>query len=186
MEMSESPCEISEPTFNMTYSCANTCLNNTCITGSVRWVGKIGTAIRSSTLGDLNLSDDKDLIKILGSTVRWEPRPTVRVYQESPPKLSIPDRAEVVKDEKGSIVGWILLDTGSRILTEDPVFCAAIRGWRKTTPPDPILGLVQGFDYMGEECMDVMVLVERDEKPGTYKWVGLVGSWTRVGYNVAR
>lgn len=179
MGMNESICEISEPAFDITYGCPNTCLNRsrTCVTGSVRWVGIIGTAIRSSTLRALNLSDDKDLIKILGSAVHWEPRPTLRVvqgiYEETPRKLSIPDRAEVMKDEKGSVVGWVLLDMDGRIPIEEPFFCVVIRRWRRTIPPTPSSGLVRGFDYMGEEFMDVLALKERDEKPWTYERVGV-------------
>lgn len=69
--MNETICEISEPNFNIEHGCRNTCPNKsrTCITGSVKWTGMIGTVIRSDNLHSLNLSDDKDLIEILGSNV---------------------------------------------------------------------------------------------------------------------
>ncbi|KAF2195045.1 hypothetical protein K469DRAFT_681410 [Zopfia rhizophila CBS 207.26] len=149
----------------------------TCITGSVKWVGMIGTAIRSNTLRSLNLSDDKDLIKILGSAVHWEPRSTLRIirgiHEEAPRKLSIPDRTEVMKDEKGSVVGWVLLDTDDSVTADTPFFCAVIRCWRRTVQPSSSLGVVQGFNYMDEENMDIIALKERDEKPWTYERIGV-------------
>lgn len=179
MEAGKSTCEISEPAFNITYSCPHKCphMPRTCVTGSVRWVGMIGTAIRSNTLGSLNLSDDRDLIKILGSAVHWEPRSTLRIVrgkpEEAPRKLSIPDRAEVMKDEKGCVVGWVLLDTDGSMTVEAPFFCAVIRCWRGTGRPTSSLGVVQGFDYKGEEIMDILALKERDEKLRTYERIGI-------------
>jgi hypothetical protein len=177
--MSEAICEISKPAFNITYSCPTRCLNKarTCVTGSVRWIGMLGTAIRSSNLRDLNLFDDKDLIKILGSGVHLEPRPTSRavqgIHEETPRTLSIPGRAEVLEDEKGSVVGWVLLDMDCHVPTKKPLFCAVIRCWRRTAPPPEFLGTIEGFDYMGEKCMDVLALKEREERPWTYERLGV-------------
>lgn len=177
--MSESLCEISKPDFCIKYSCPNMCSNvsRTCVTGSIKWVGMIGTAIRADTLCSLNLSSDKDLIEILGSDVHWEPRPTVRIVggipEEIPRKLSIPDRVEVLKDEKGGTIGWILLDTDIPRVFEAPLFLAVIRRWRRTARPSASLGLIQGFDYMSEEYVDALALKECDERPRTYERIGV-------------
>lgn len=174
-----STCDISKPVFNISSRCPHKCSKKpiTCVTGSVKWIGTIGIAFKSCNLGSLKLSDDEDLIRILGSDVHWEPRPTLRfvqgVSEEIPRKLSIPDRTEVIKDEKDSTLGWILLDTDEFITAEAPLFCAVIRRWQRTARLAPSVGLIPGFDYMGEEYMDVLVLKDCDEKPWMYQRIGV-------------
>ncbi|KAF2809042.1 uncharacterized protein BDZ99DRAFT_44039 [Mytilinidion resinicola] len=176
---STSHCEISELAFDIENSCPHKCskTSTTCVVGSVRWVGMIGTAIRSGTLSFLNLSNDKDLIEILGSPVHWEPRPPLRIVrsvaEEGPRKLSIPGRSEALKDEKGRIVGWVLLDTDGSVTAGPSFFCAAMRRWQRTTYADRSLGVVLGFDYRGEEILDILALKRRGENPRTYERIGI-------------
>lgn len=178
-KMNETICEISDPDFNIEHGCRNTCPNKsrTCITGSVKWTGMIGTVIRSDNLRSLNLSDDKDLIEILGSNVYWEPRPTVPVVggipEETPRKLSIPERVEVIKDEKKSIIGWVLLDTDIPKTIEAPLSLAMIRRWRRTFRPPSSLGLIRDFDYMGEEWLETLALKEYNKGTWTYERIGV-------------
>jgi hypothetical protein len=179
MEMGESTCEISKLNFNINNSCTKDCTNKlrTCVTGRVSWIGMIGTAIRSGTIRSLNLSKDKDLINILGSNVHFEPRPTLRIVQGRPEetarKLSLPDRAEVMRNKRGSVVGWVLFDTDEAFNIEVPFHCAVMRRWRRVGQRTASLGTIPGYDYMGEEYMDVLALKERNDKPWTYERIGV-------------
>lgn len=97
----------------------------------------------------------------------------VYIPEETPRKLSIPERVEVIKDEKKSIIGWVLLDTDIPKTIEAPLSLAVIRRWRTTFRPPSSLGLIKDFDYMGEEWLDTIALKEYNKGTWTYERIGV-------------
>tara|TARA_R110002060_G_scaffold5450_7_gene8454 strand:+ start:1153 stop:2970 length:1818 start_codon:yes stop_codon:yes gene_type:complete len=138
----------------------------TCKSGSVSFKGPVGTAFRSSCLGSLESRGNEDLIPVLGSDVHWESIPIPRVIEgeiKYPKRqLSLPDRTEILRDESGSIVGWVLLDTDGTKISDNKITCAAVS----------LGGQVKGFDYRSEENVDILVLQAGKEGPGSYLRIG--------------
>jgi hypothetical protein len=77
-------------------------------------------------------------------------------------QLSLPDRTEILTDESGLIVGWVLLDQDGTKISNNKMICAAVN----------LGGQVKDSDYTSEENVDILVLQVGKEDPRSYLRIG--------------
>ena len=89
-------------------------------------------------------------------------------------KLFLALRTQVLRDQKGELIGWFVRDTDVQHGTQQKVLCVNVLYWRATKTKQSLrsLGLVRGFDYAKEENVDFVALEAVSEHPRRYRRVG--------------
>ena len=193
---------------DITYDTRNECgpgnpnglCKGTCVSGRVSFTAPAGNLYKSHKLKEIKIegfqgdpvNDDNIMIRILGSAVKKTGFPMQRIDMDRimmpmQRKLFIPDHTELLVDECGCIVGFIVPDMNRESDAEIPIVCAGVKLWEQSSTPlgsSPSasdLALDSGNEYWGESSVDIIGLQATEHGHGVYRRVGrgrvICNSW---------